>query len=269
MSQPDSQCQLEGNPDLYGIGVRIGLYSQWTATLLVTLFDSRNEGAHRVINLIIQCAIFLGLCTDSTRDGNAVGCVITQLLLCGSLSSLTGDGISHAGSFSGIFRVLFYNALSAYGCWFWFVGLDSMTKPDCPDEIAFFGRSSINGWFRILCKTLSVAGLVVSVCVLGWNIVATNLRLKGEFTYGRRAKARPRIEIGLLVLSLGLIAFSIVAVEYLVDVNDISGLTDINSVGQFLPLLVGTIACFQTVWTVLFRGLIWRRKCWFLFGRHL
>ncbi|KPM38841.1 hypothetical protein AK830_g7749 [Neonectria ditissima] len=269
MSQPDSQCQLEGNPDLYGIGVRIGLYSQWTATLLVTLFDSRNEGAYRVINLIMQCAIFLGLCTDSTRGGNAVGCVITQLLLCGSLSSLTGDGISHAGSLSGVFRVLFYNALSAYGCWFWFVGLDSMMEPGCPDEVAFFGGSLITGRFRIFAKVFSVAGLVFSVCLLGWNVVATGQRLRRVFRYGRQPRARPRIEIGLLLLSLGLIAFSIGAVEYLIDVNDISGLTDVNSVGQFLPLLVGTIACFQTTWTILFRGLIWKRRCWFLFGRHL
>ncbi|KAH8733905.1 hypothetical protein BGZ61DRAFT_445495 [Ilyonectria robusta] len=271
MSQSGSQCDLTGNPDLYGIGVRIGLYSQWIATLLVTLFDSRNEGAYRVVNLIMQCAIFLGLCTDSSQGGSAVGSIVTQLLLCGSLSSLTGNGISHSGSFSGICRVLFYIALSSYGCWFWYTGIDEMTIPNCPEQIAFFGRTSINGRFRVFGKAAAVIGLVSSVALLGWNIFAVVLRLNGNFKHDRASRAgkRPQVEIGLLMLSIGLIAFSVGGVEYLIDVNDISGLSDINSVGQFLPLLVGTIACFQTLWTILFHGYIWRKRCWFLLGRHL
>ncbi|KAH7145962.1 hypothetical protein B0J13DRAFT_554678 [Dactylonectria estremocensis] len=264
-------CHLEGNPDLYGIGVRIGLYAQWMATLLITLFDPRNEGAYRVVNLIMQCAIFLGLCIDSTNGGTAVGSVITQILLCGSLSSLTGDGISHAGSFSGIFRVLFYTALSSYGCWFWFTGVDQMRIPDCSEEIAFFGRASINGRFRDFGKAASVIGIAISVGLICWNVYAAVLRRKGDFQYGPASRLwkRPQVELSLLLLSVGLIAFSIGAVEYLVDVNDISELSDVNSVGQFLPLLVGTISFFQTLMTTLRRRLIWRRRCLFLFGRHL
>ncbi|KAH7165707.1 hypothetical protein EDB81DRAFT_780205 [Dactylonectria macrodidyma] len=264
-------CNLEGNPDLYGIGVRIGLYAQWMATLLVTLFDPRSEGPYRVINLIMQCAIFLGLCIDSTNGGTAVGSVIAQILLCGSLSSLTGNGISHAGSFSGIFRVLFYTALSSYGCWFWFTGVDQMRTPECSEEIVFFGRASINGPFRDFGKAASIIGIVISVGLIGWNIYAVVLRSNGDFQYGRASRAgkRPQVELSLLLLSIGLIAFSVCAVEYLIDVNNISELSDINSVGQFLPLLVGTIACFQTILTIFRRGLIWRKRCLFLFGWHL
>ncbi|UKZ74938.1 hypothetical protein TrVFT333_002608 [Trichoderma virens FT-333] len=134
-SVADTQCP-PGNPDLYGIGVRVGLYTQWVATLLATLFDPKMESTYRNANLIIQWSIFLGLCTQSRRGDSVIGAVVTQYLLFGSLSSLTGDGISYFSHFSGIFRLVFYLAVSSYGCWFWFTGIDKMSQPGCP-EIAF------------------------------------------------------------------------------------------------------------------------------------
>lgn len=112
---PNSQYP-PGNSDLYGVGVRVGLYTEWVTTLLATLFDPKTESSYRIANLVLQCSIFLGLCTQSKPGDPVIGAVITQYLLFGSLSSLTGDGISHFSHFSGVFRLLFYLAVSLYGC---------------------------------------------------------------------------------------------------------------------------------------------------------
>jgi hypothetical protein len=267
VSQP---CPLNGNSDLYGIGVRAGLYAQWVATLLVTLFSPEEEETFRIVNLLIQSSVFLGICQQTSRETNAVEPIIILFLMCGSLSSLSGDGISNFGHVSGVFRVLFYTALSAYGCWFWFVGLDKMTRPGC-EEIAFFGRVSVNGWFGSLAKALSIFGLIFSVCLIG----VSNHAVMRRFRKGHHAalecpkRQRPRVEIGLLVLSMGLIAFSIVVVEYLIKVNNITGLSGVESVGQLIPLLIGALECTTIFWKILVEGLLWRKRCWFLLGRHL
>jgi hypothetical protein len=60
-------CPFAGNSALYGIEVRIGLYAQWAATLLVTLFSPENEETFRIVNLIIQSATFLGICSQPSN----------------------------------------------------------------------------------------------------------------------------------------------------------------------------------------------------------
>ncbi|RFU75999.1 hypothetical protein TARUN_6243 [Trichoderma arundinaceum] len=267
----EGQCP-DGNSDLYGVGVRVGLYAQWVATLLTTLFEPKTESTYRIANLIIQWSVFLGLCTQSNPGDSLVGAVITQYLLFGSLSSLTGDGISHFSHFSGIFRIVFYTAVSAYGCWFWFKGIDEMDQPGCPD-IAFFGETTIHGWFRTLGKVVSAVGIVLCFFFIGFSVYATTLRFSNGFRNGfkRKEKARPRVELALLVISMALIGISIYLVEHLIVVNDIQGvgIDDIGSVGQLIPLLAGGLGCALSLWKVVVHRLFMKKRCWFLFGYHL
>ncbi|KAH6607686.1 hypothetical protein Trco_003999 [Trichoderma cornu-damae] len=266
-----SDCPV-GNSDLYGVGVRVGLYAQWIATLLATLFEPRAESTYRIANLIIQWSIFLGLCTQSRPGDPVVGAVITQYLLFGSLSSLTGDGISHFSHFSGIFRIVFYTAVSSYGCWFWFAGIDAMAMPPCPD-VAFFGKATLRGWFRTLGKVVSVVGLVLCVFFVFFSVCATARRFRGGFREGFKSgeKVRPRVELVLLLLSMGLIGVSIYLVEHLIVVNEIQGvgIDDIGTVGQLIPLLAGGLGLALSLWKVVVHRLFMRKRCWFLFGYHL
>jgi hypothetical protein len=270
MTSNSEACSFEGNSDIYGVGVRIGLYSQWVATLLVTLFSPEEEETFRIVNLIIQSSIFLGICQQSSSETNPVESIIVLFLMCGSLSSLTGDGMSYFSHLSGIFRILFYTALSAYGCWFWFEGLDNMIVPGC-EAIAFLGRTSVNGWFRTLAKVVSVLGLILSVALIGVCIYAIVCRFQNRFevAVARRRKQRPKVEIGLLVLSAGLIAFSVNVVEYLIRVNNVTGLGTIDAVGQLIPFLIGIFECTAISWKILVKRLFLKKRCWFLLGKHL
>ncbi|KAM0448863.1 hypothetical protein ACHAO4_008088 [Trichoderma viride] len=266
-----TQCP-SGNSDLYGIGVRVGLYAQWVATLLVTVFDPKTESTYRIANLIIQWSVFLGLCTQSSQGDPVVGAIITQYLLFGSLSSVTGDGIKHFSHFSGIFRVVFYTAVAAYGCWFWYNGIDVMSIEGCPD-IAFFRGVTIHGWFRTLGKVVSVLGLVICVSLLFYSVYATARRFRKGFRegFGRREKVRPQVELVLLVLSMALIGISIYLVEHLIMVNNVEGvgIPEIGTVGQLIPLLAGGLGCAMSIWKILVHRLFLRKRCWFLFGYHL
>lgn len=285
-------CSYQGNSDLYGVGVRVGLYAQWVATLLSTVFEPRSEAGLRTTNLIIQLAVFIGLCTESTRATTTTTTphpsagVITQFLLCGSLSSVTGDGVSHLRSVSGAARLLFYTALSAYGCWFWFAGVDVMGVVDdggssgggaagCR-EVAFFGRTTFDGWFRVLGKVLSVLGLVTCVALLGYWMHLLVARFRTGFKSGLAANARPRegrprIELALLALSAGLLVLSATAVEYLIRENGVQkvGRADLDSVGQLIPLIAGCMGAAMVVRRIVLHGQFLKKRCLFLFGFHL
>ncbi|KAM3566881.1 hypothetical protein ARSEF4850_000186 [Beauveria asiatica] len=304
-------CGYDGNADLYGVGVRVGLYAQWVATLLSTVFEPRSEAGLRTTNLIIQLAVFIGLCTESagaTTTSNSgphpSAAVITQFLLCGSLSSVTGDGVGHLRSISGVARLFFYTALSAYGCWFWFAGIDVMrrrrdgdgraddgaasapatapapapapTIAPCASEVAFFGQTSFDGWFRVLGKVLSVLGLVVCVALVAYWVYLLVTRFRPGFGRGLAAnahgsKGRPRVELALLALSAGLLVLSATTVEYLIRVNGVQkvGRADLDSVGQLIPLIAGCMGAALVAWRIVMRGQILKKRCVFLFGFHL
>ncbi|PMD34566.1 hypothetical protein L207DRAFT_516732 [Hyaloscypha variabilis F] len=276
MSSSSQPCSFDGNNDIYGTGVRIGLYCQWLATLLITLFTPEEEETVRVLNITINTSIFLGIAVQSAKETNPVEPVIVLFLMCGSLSSLTGNGMSNFSHVSGVFRALFYTALSAYGIWYWFDGLDKMllqvrSDGQTCDAIGFLGKSRVDGWFRKMGKGLSVAGLVVSVCLIGLCVIAVWKRFQDRFENAMRRpkKQRPQVEIALLVLSGGLIAFSVVVVEYLIRVNGVTGLGDIDAVGQLIPFLIGILELTSIGWKILIKGLFFKKRCWFLFGMHL
>ncbi|KAI1772551.1 hypothetical protein F4818DRAFT_175810 [Hypoxylon cercidicola] len=265
MESPES-CDMTGDADMYGVGIRLGLYAQSLNTLLVTLFMREDEGQNQIVNLLLQLAIFAGtLRNTETGDVRAFDVVIVFWLLVGALSSLTGDGFGGAGSFSGTCRLLFYAALSAYGCWFWFTGLDGM--PCQVPQIVFFGGSMLNGWFRTFGKAISILGLAVTTGMLFWNgaVHAT----KGSGRSRRSQPRRPQTEIILMILSIAMIVLSITSTEYVIRANHLTEVDEINKVGQVLAFLVGLFQLLDTLVKVFFKNRLLTPRCWLLFGRHL
>ncbi|KAI1376886.1 hypothetical protein F4677DRAFT_77316 [Hypoxylon crocopeplum] len=266
MESPNS-CEMDGNADFYGIGIRLGLYAQSLTTLLVTLFVQEEEGLNRILNLLLQLAIFAGtLLLTQTGEIHAFEVVIVFWLLVGALSSLTGDGLSAVGTFSGTCRLLFYTALSAYGCWFWFDGLDTMQVAPCT-EIVFFGGSTLDGWFRTFGNIVAIASLAVSSGMLVWDAAV--------YAKGRDAKKqqnrsrRPQTEIILMILSIAMAVLSVASAEYIVRANHLVAVDDIFAVGQLLAFLVGLFQLLNALVPIFFKGRLWAPRCWLLFGRHL
>ncbi|KAI0122242.1 hypothetical protein F4814DRAFT_438329 [Daldinia grandis] len=258
---------MDGDADFYGIGIRLGLYAQSLTTLLVTLFVQEEEAVNRTISLLLQLAISAGTLL-STYAGTirAFEVIIIFWILVGALSSLTGTGITGINSFSGICRLLFYAALSAYGCWFFFVGLDTMQGTPCT-QIVFFGKSTLEGWFRPFGKLISIASLVIIIGALAWA-AATYIK-KGDRGKPQHRSHRPQTEITFMLLSLAMIVLSIISTEYVIRANNLNGVDDIFDVGQVLAFLVGLFQLLNLLIPIIFKHRLWTPRCWLLLGRHL
>ncbi|KAL7626541.1 hypothetical protein AAE478_003313 [Parahypoxylon ruwenzoriense] len=258
-------CEMDGNADFYGVGIRLGLYAQSLTTLLVTLFVQEEEGLNRVLSLLLQLAIFAGtLLLTNTGEIHAFEVVIVFWLLVGALSSLAGDQLSGVGSFSGTCRLIFYVALSAYSCWFWFAGLDTMQETPCA-QVVFFGGSTIDGWFRTFGKAAAIVSLAIASGMLVW----TTAVYSGERGNLKSRSRRPQTEITLVVLSIAMVILSIVSTEYVIRANHLTDVDDIFAVGQVLAFLVGLFQLVNTLVPIFFEGRFWMPRCWLLFGYHL
>jgi hypothetical protein len=62
-------CHLTGDPDLYGIGIRVGFYLQYLAAIIAIVSKADEDFiGWRVAFVPLAAATFLGLCVNSTRD---------------------------------------------------------------------------------------------------------------------------------------------------------------------------------------------------------
>ena len=103
MDSPDIVAQqnclgLKGNPDLYGVGIRVGIYLQWISTLLTNIFVLSGVSDSLDTNSIFLFAIFIAI-ANATKSagvepllGTIGGFVMLQMcfgyVLCGM--SITG-----------------------------------------------------------------------------------------------------------------------------------------------------------------------------------
>lgn len=282
---PASLCEIDGNRDLYGRGIRLSFYLQWISTLLVTLFKQEEEQLMRVVNLILQLAVFAALLFLTVNDDlYAFEAMIAFWLLFGALSSLTGDGFSPLRTLGGLARTVMYAALSGYGLWFWYMGgLDTLKETPCEPILFYGGVSTTNAGFRTFGKVMSFFGLVVCgllmVSSVGlamirmWKAVEHRMEDNATGTEGRvetmRRRGRPQTELSLLVLSVFVIVFSILSAEELIKDNHVVDVNDVFDAGQLIPLLIGAMGLFSTLLSILVRRSFFKPRCWLIFGYHL
>lgn len=268
------KCDVDGNGDFYGLGIRVGFYAQWLSTLIVKLFVHKEIPTYRTVNLLLQLAVIVCLVFMSAQHTiHPPEVMIAFWLLVGSPSSLQWGLINRSGIVARLFRVALYAALSAFGCWFWFGGVDALPQMPC-ESVAFLGETTTNGWFRWLGKVVCVGGLAACVGVFVW--IAKDYWIRRSYEEAAthegkqpksKAQERPQMDIALLAISISVMALSITSIEYLIIDNHLVGVNDILEPGQLIPLIVGAFGLLGAV-SSLFDGTLSRPQCLTLIGYH-
>ena len=127
----DSTCGFPGESDLYGLGIRIGVYLQWLTGLLVYTFYPEGYADVSATTLIFSTAVTIGTIVNSSeRYASEIfiflylffgGIFITVVL--GEHSPYYGDKSSRIGMFKFLCIVACCFAGSVYSSWFWLKGL--------------------------------------------------------------------------------------------------------------------------------------------------
>ncbi|KAE8148899.1 ankyrin repeat-containing domain protein [Aspergillus avenaceus] len=170
-------CQTAGNGDLYGLGVRIGLYLQCAAGFLLRNFNgswktistvrvTNNAICYSVIlTLIIQYAQGAALSTDFLL----VYYLTIALFYSESYKLLEKRDASHKNDryilrpdMPLILQNLLFALASFLGGWFWISGVNRAQPPTCTAKAACLGVFDLESltWRRFAATVSIVAGLI-------------------------------------------------------------------------------------------------------------
>jgi len=211
-----ASCVLDGNSDLYGFGIRLGVYFQLISTLLANHFlpDALREAWDA--NTIFLVSIFIAVIKSSVNVNNLAApeaFVMLQMLFAylvavyhigasfkwfcfeilsailngmmepdldwSDVVSELGQAQSDVSQLGTTMRQFLALAIASYNVWFWFPGsgfLDSVQH--CNSSMFLFAQVDLHGNARIFFQVLGVLYLLFQVYKLTWNVGPTPFLLE-------------------------------------------------------------------------------------------
>ncbi|KAJ2902100.1 hypothetical protein MKZ38_001009 [Zalerion maritima] len=191
--EPASSCTFEGNSDIYGLGVRVGIYLQWLATLIAKYLHEPAVESTRDANTAYLVAMLAGLILitrDAHAETPALEGYITLLLCFAMACSSCSQAYSAARTreLRSLVDLLLCTAVCAYGLWFLSVGIQRLPRLDCPEVVFFFAPVALFGWFRIFLQAVFAASLAASAVLVAMRTSAIYHELADAVaTWGGRA----------------------------------------------------------------------------------
>jgi hypothetical protein len=273
-------CDIIGDPDTYGIGVRISFYLNWAAAFLALLFNLHDEhkGSRRAINAI-AIAVVTNTLINTTKGSFAMlewYIVFTMVLILPITVSVPFSWTAIKDDMIGIScLLLLYSIYGVIQPWLYFTIPRQGYKDGCPAKIFVYAPFSLyNTHWVGFTKAMAILGSISSaifilvflssICYGIWD----GLRSEPSQTKdpGRTTSEDPdQIDKAVLkwiarVVKLG-IGFSggssIAFVEETIRINhiDLSG-APLTATGQLIPFVVGLFSVVAVMWTCIKR---WRK----------
>ncbi|KAF1953219.1 hypothetical protein CC80DRAFT_569639 [Byssothecium circinans] len=149
------QCSFPGNADIYGPGIRIGIYTQTLAVYLSKYFIISQSPIIRDSLTIFTVAFVIVSFVFASHPSSL------QIV---SWNCLTGVR-TRSAYFAGLMRDRWIKNASLQGmsvvamsvhCWYWWRGMDRMKSVECGDRTFFFANVGLRGWFRVMMKVMIV-----------------------------------------------------------------------------------------------------------------
>lgn len=286
VSSSTAGCQINGNGDIYGLGVRTGIYLQWATAIITENVHQAEIPATRTAGNCYQTAMLAGLIRISQYpedDALALeGYIVLLFCFAGVWASASGlQGIGQKKSDSsrpesaqpetpvsglGTLISLVLNAtICAYGTWFLFHGMGRMKRRDeaCLETVFFFARTRLFGWVLIVLKVFFVASLAGSALLLIHRLydMAQNVDvLLGEWDQApistdgpRRASQGTQQVLKVTVRAVKLMgsfvamAMFVTSIELTLRWNHVANVYACDSFSQVFPLVVGAWGFATTV----------------------
>ncbi|KAF8246072.1 hypothetical protein K440DRAFT_662314 [Wilcoxina mikolae CBS 423.85] len=243
--QLESQCGFNGTSDMYGLGIRLGVYLQTFALLLARAFDiTESMEAISFSGCFFKLSMLTGLSviTIASPKFNVVeaGIVVAFTLCTHEAVDFNNETTkpSRWGFIKGLLPILVLSSqigLSAYSIWFWFRGIDWLAHSACPSYGFFFARVTYFGWFRIFGKIFTIFQFLLLI-VLSIYVVGRKMeRLKPP----KMPQDHKTTTVVRKIIPWAWSFLCILAIELMIRWNHIDGVNSISSVGQVIPFFVG------------------------------
>ncbi|MCJ1258828.1 hypothetical protein MMC24_006662 [Lignoscripta atroalba] len=164
VSAVNGTCGFSGNSDVYGLGIRVGYYTQALAASFSNFFLLREANALRAVNnLFLFALVIVALiyAFHATETYAVEAFLLLQIALCvalGSISESTRYSTRYikANKERVLAKTFIINAVIILNIGFWWIGLDVMLRTPCGTYACYVVQTDIYGWMRTLMKALSL-----------------------------------------------------------------------------------------------------------------
>ncbi|KAH8820627.1 hypothetical protein F5884DRAFT_826984 [Xylogone sp. PMI_703] len=129
----DASCGFEGNPDLYGLGIRLGVYMQWASALVICNFnpEGRSELANAYLAFITAVSLAVLIITARADPTYAAEIMVLTYIIFGGVYTIMGVGMRKSmrarlpkvNKFQAVTLFLVLAGAAIYCSWFWLHGL--------------------------------------------------------------------------------------------------------------------------------------------------
>jgi hypothetical protein len=204
-------CTTEFSNDYYGFGVRLGVYFSWLGSYFANLLLPTEIAGSLDTNAIFLLALSASLFNGShLRQIQQIDALIIMQLSSGFLFSCFSiwgyrtsyyqqEGPTAIKKFGGVgthCRLILTAAISVYGTWFWWEGLDdglaSSDNPECQKIYTWFlayfpVRGGIHTLYVVItlgCSIYYCAMAVTAMLVLVFKLPSIGLKGKLNFETG-------------------------------------------------------------------------------------
>lgn len=188
------QCGFAGNPDIYGLGIRLGYYTQALAVWFANYFFYRDVKSLRGANLIFILALLITICIYAFNAEKTYAIEVFLLLqigLCMGMVSLSSDTRFSSRYMkekpeANVIRIAVIYTGLAFNAWFWWRSLDLMLPTPCKQEadeeittkhrtyVMYIVKVDIYGPVRTVMKILTCLGFAcLTLSPLSWGVFDT------------------------------------------------------------------------------------------------
>ncbi|KAI5810613.1 hypothetical protein BZA77DRAFT_164946 [Pyronema omphalodes] len=263
-------CTFDGDQDMYGLGIRIGYYIQWVATVFGAYFTPKVVSSAFEANALFNIGMLAGLVysTIARNDMHLLEPIIVLGFSIGGaiVGLLDPKNVHHPKDLKSLRRRLvhlaatgaLYLPLLTYWVWFSFHGMDTLrTEGDACIPYTFL-LAKIDAratWFRTFMKVTTVISIVV-ICALA-GFLAVTYRAKSHIlpenpaprlsrtTTALALRARPtKLQFGIVIFACLICALS---VELPILWNNIGGVNGLGATGQLIPMAIGLLTSIRVV----------------------
>lgn len=247
------ECDILGDPDVYGPGVRYGFYMQWASIVIFQFLAPLNAEIMRPASAVTVLAVYINTLRNLAHSSLVtidwpILWFLTFLLVFFNLPTSAAGVRRTGGSLFTVMMVLAIYYLASP--WIIFKGWHHGRQPGCTIKNFIFTSvdAYAHGWVMFLKVTWSIGvfmGVVFVVAgfvALGFWFASWGENFEGE------EEAHPALSFvwGLCSLTSGPIA--IASVEMTIKINHITfpG-TQITDSGQLIALLIGAFTLFAAI----------------------
>ncbi|KAI9841847.1 MAG: hypothetical protein M1838_003365 [Thelocarpon superellum] len=287
-STASGTCGFQGDDNIYGLGIRLGVYLQWLTSSVAYNFVPDEAVTMRGVNTCFTLSNFAGLLYITLwRDDNAnspglyaVECWIVIGFCVGGVftgrvqgrddnaqsTSVTFAGYK-ASAIGGIIQLALNAAIIYYTIWYLYIGMDTMIATPCSRYAFFFARVDLFHWFRTLSKVIfTMTGILVGLLLVGLLLgllafihkmgpvrgVLVMLGVDAESDADAK-EDEDKHQITNVSFSFTPLAFFVAGTEMLIRWNNIAGVNTIAGTGQLLPVIVAGGGLLRVVWKSLIK----------------